>query len=575
MTKQEVQNKGLVFDHCYLVSKIREHEGKKFFCLRNPWGKFEWNGDYSDNSPKWTPELKEGLNWKNMNDGTFWMSDVDFFRYFTDVEISRPLRPEWYSRSYSVKLIPGDHDGYDMMNSRSKISERKNFAFRITEPIKECRFHIMVEKRHNLYDESKNFIYNPPGYIVILCHSNGRKISPEVLRQSHRNTMTSYNTLMCFSSKVKGNDDIVTIAIHRIHKCPFTEDCYVHVFCEKDFILYDIDFPDELIPEDINNGIVFDNYSEKHPKVALPLKLKRIKNKDVITFSSMTGKDFEPLKDELMQIYKEEEENKIKIENQVLKPDNLTLSSCKCFFVVSNLSCFGLVNKTNTNVGIRFIINNESIYQTKLVGPNVNPKFGDLLIPINDYKKDDCVICIICGNNQQNIINFCNPLKYDLSIMEVNPLKNYQITVPLTAFDGSKIGFLSFGAKLCNEKDINSSSLPQVDQTNIANDFILEFTVVEAALINAKKQAYICCYFSSNEANKFAINVNQKVAFKIGNPNNESIFFGFIDENGNYMSSRTQFKLAQIGLNSSSMMNTQMSCNGVSAHLKILFTLKK
>ena len=43
--------------------------------IRNPWGKFEWNGDWSDNSPLWTDELKEIFKPKlDEGDGTFWMS---------------------------------------------------------------------------------------------------------------------------------------------------------------------------------------------------------------------------------------------------------------------------------------------------------------------------------------------------------------------------------------------------------------------------------------------------------------------------------------------------------------------
>lgn len=32
--------------------------------VRNPWGKVEWLGDWSDNSDKWTPELIKELDVK-------------------------------------------------------------------------------------------------------------------------------------------------------------------------------------------------------------------------------------------------------------------------------------------------------------------------------------------------------------------------------------------------------------------------------------------------------------------------------------------------------------------------------
>lgn len=47
-------NNGLVPGHAYTVIIIKEIKGNLLLNLRNPWGHFEWNGDWGDNSPLWT-----------------------------------------------------------------------------------------------------------------------------------------------------------------------------------------------------------------------------------------------------------------------------------------------------------------------------------------------------------------------------------------------------------------------------------------------------------------------------------------------------------------------------------------
>ena len=47
---------------------------EKLVKLRNPWGKGEWSGDWSDGCYKWTPQLKKQLNFVNQDDGSFFMS---------------------------------------------------------------------------------------------------------------------------------------------------------------------------------------------------------------------------------------------------------------------------------------------------------------------------------------------------------------------------------------------------------------------------------------------------------------------------------------------------------------------
>mmetsp|Transcript_3288 Transcript_3288/g.5458 ORF Transcript_3288/g.5458 Transcript_3288/m.5458 type:complete len:180 (+) Transcript_3288:682-1221(+) len=86
---------GLIAEHAYGLIQVAEVIDKRarkvrLVKLRNPWGKFEWNGDWSDHSKLWTPELKRELNVKSdANDGTFWMSFEDFTEFFSRVQLCK------------------------------------------------------------------------------------------------------------------------------------------------------------------------------------------------------------------------------------------------------------------------------------------------------------------------------------------------------------------------------------------------------------------------------------------------------------------------------------------------------
>ncbi len=56
--------------------------------IRNPWGKFEWDGAWSDNSEEWTEEMIDLFKPVfDANDGGFWMSFEDFFNKFVSVNV--------------------------------------------------------------------------------------------------------------------------------------------------------------------------------------------------------------------------------------------------------------------------------------------------------------------------------------------------------------------------------------------------------------------------------------------------------------------------------------------------------
>ena len=96
----EIEKYGLVSGHTFTVTNLVEgYVNKKYtrlIRLRNPWGYKEWIGDWSDHSKLWTEEAKKELN-INLHiedDGEFFMSFEDFFKYFLVVDVCRVTNPQ-------------------------------------------------------------------------------------------------------------------------------------------------------------------------------------------------------------------------------------------------------------------------------------------------------------------------------------------------------------------------------------------------------------------------------------------------------------------------------------------------
>lgn len=74
---------GLVSGHAYSIIQVKEGNGVKLLNIRNPWGQFEWNGDWSDHSDLWTDEMIDEFQpVLEDNDGSFWMCLEDFIEKF-------------------------------------------------------------------------------------------------------------------------------------------------------------------------------------------------------------------------------------------------------------------------------------------------------------------------------------------------------------------------------------------------------------------------------------------------------------------------------------------------------------
>ena len=97
-----IEGVGLSAGHAYTVLGVMEIDtGKgieKVVRIRNPYGNGEFNGDWSDYSKKWTPELKKKYNIVQKDDGDFFMGFDDFLTYYITLGICK-LHPGFKTTS--------------------------------------------------------------------------------------------------------------------------------------------------------------------------------------------------------------------------------------------------------------------------------------------------------------------------------------------------------------------------------------------------------------------------------------------------------------------------------------------
>ncbi|KAG8903529.1 hypothetical protein FRB99_003160 [Tulasnella sp. 403] len=89
---------GLYPGHAYSILRAAEIRGKRLILLRNPWGKGEYTGPWSDGSKEWTSEWMDVLDIMDHRfgeDGEFLMEYSDFVNLFTMIGRSRIFNSSW------------------------------------------------------------------------------------------------------------------------------------------------------------------------------------------------------------------------------------------------------------------------------------------------------------------------------------------------------------------------------------------------------------------------------------------------------------------------------------------------
>ncbi|KAI1350961.1 hypothetical protein F5Y01DRAFT_284225 [Xylaria sp. FL0043] len=108
------ERKGIVELHAYSVMRAVEMDGQRLVLLKNPWGKGEWTGPWSDGSKEWTAEWLTKLDHRFGDDGNFWISYDDLLRKYQAFDRTRLFGPDWkVTSAWTTVSVPWTLDYHD------------------------------------------------------------------------------------------------------------------------------------------------------------------------------------------------------------------------------------------------------------------------------------------------------------------------------------------------------------------------------------------------------------------------------------------------------------------------------
>ena len=240
----EIEKYGLISGHTFTVTNLVEgninNKYIRLIRLRNPWGYKEWNGNWSDNSKLWTEEAKKELN-VNLHiedDGEFYMSFEDFFKYFLVVDVCRVTNPQCvksYKIPFNSVFMPNVFELQIFNKTHIIITAlKKNYRFhRTIDTNSELTINLILIKKTNDKNNDKRFKYiastnknegNPfldleltVGYYLLYVHCNYDNSNYDKIRKV--NIYISANKYFFFYYKnIDKNFNLLKYIIYEINK---------------------------------------------------------------------------------------------------------------------------------------------------------------------------------------------------------------------------------------------------------------------------------------------------------------------------------------------------------------------
>jgi len=144
--QQVAKDKGIPAQHAYTVTKaetVKTNSGEvQLIRIRNPHGKNEFNGDYSDESPLWqsvSEAEKQRIGFQNKLDGEYWMKYTDMLECFTNISLVSLLdkdkagAPPAVFEAYDGQFGSVTGDGFVVNTKVSSIGEDQTNAYIIAD----------------------------------------------------------------------------------------------------------------------------------------------------------------------------------------------------------------------------------------------------------------------------------------------------------------------------------------------------------------------------------------------------------------------------------------------------------
>ena len=129
---------GIVQGHAFSILRLVDADGNKLMQIRNPWGRGEWTGDWSDDSEKWTTRLRNLVDWhETKDDGIFWIDLNDYVTEFDSIYVCRDFsdRKTWHCMEIDDKWEGVFAEGLpNKANPKAKMEKNPQYGLVVTKP---------------------------------------------------------------------------------------------------------------------------------------------------------------------------------------------------------------------------------------------------------------------------------------------------------------------------------------------------------------------------------------------------------------------------------------------------------